>query len=333
MGCGAQAHSTHPAKALADDSSPPPPTEPSSLPPVVAENRTFVTIDGVPRYRIGPGDVLDILLTREVVQDRVPAAVRPNGKVIIGFFEATVEGLTTEQAEKEIERVLAPTHKQLIVQVMVKDYASKTVSVLGAVNKLGAFPLKGRTNLLDLLAEAGGPTAHADLQAIRLLRLDGESYTINLFRLVSEGRRFRDLIVDAGDVVFVPSRAPDEERKVFLLGEVKSPGAYPLTPNLRISQALALAGGPTGSAVLESIRVIRGDLRSPQLVDVYVNRRGKAQDRSEDIVLQANDLVVIPRSRIGDWNAFLANIRPTLEVLTLPLQPVAQYLLFRDLLK
>lgn len=335
-GCAAKAQPIHPAIVPSAASSPAPPAEaaePLLLPPAVGENRTFVTIDGVARYRIGPGDVLDILLTRELAQDRVSAAVRTNGKVSIGFFEATVAGLTTDQAEREIQRVLAPTHRQLIVQVMIKEYASKTVSVLGEVQKLGVFPLKGKTNLMDLLAEAGGPTGNADLRAIRLLRLDGESYTINLFRLVSEGQRFRDLILDAGDVVFVPSRTPGEERKVFVLGEVKSPGAYPFTPNLRLSHVLAMAGGPTGSAALESARVIRGDLRNPQIVDVDVTSLIKAQDRSQDIMLQTNDLVVMPRDRIGDWNAFLAQLRPTLDFLSLPLQPVSQYLLLRELIK
>jgi len=335
-GCATQPYPIHPAIVRAAPSSPPPSAEAAELvllPPAVTENRTFVTIEGVARYRIGPGDVLDILLTRELAQDRVSAAVRANGRVIIGFFEATVAGLTTDQAEREIHRVLAPTHKQLTVQVMIKEYASKTVSVLGEVHKLGLFPLKGKTNLVDLLAEAGGTTGNADLRAIRLLRLDGESYTINLFRLVSEGKRFRDLILDAGDVVFVPTRTPGEEKKVFVLGEVKSPGAFPLTPNLRLSHVLAMAGGPTGSAALESARVIRGDLRSPQIMDVDVSSVIKARDRSQDIMLQTNDLVVVPRDRIGDWNAFLAQLRPTLEFIALPLQPFSQYLLIRELVK
>jgi protein involved in polysaccharide export with SLBB domain len=120
---------------------------------------------------------------------------------------------------------------------------------------------------------------------------------------------------------------------VFVLGEVKSPGAYPFTPNLRVAQVLAMAGGPTPSAVLESARVIRGDLRSAQIVDVYTSGLGVAPEQSQDLVLQAHDLIVVPRSRIGDWNAFLGQLRPTLDFLTLPLQPFSQYLLLRELFK
>jgi len=335
-GCAAQGPPTHPAAALAPVGSPPPDTEaaePSPLPAVVEENQTFVTIEGVARYKIGPGDVLEVLLTKELAQDRLSVTVRANGKVTLGFAEATVAGLTTEQAASEIQRMLAPTHKELTVEVTVKEYKSKVISVLGEVAKDGRYPLQGKTNLLDLLAEAGGPTSAADLSAVRLLRQDGQSYTINLFRLVSEGRRFRELILDAGDRVFVPTRSPAEEKKVFLLGEVRNPGAYPFTPNMRLSQALALAGGPKETAVLDSARVIRGNLRNPQVVEVDFNGVIKRRDLSQDVPLESNDLIVVPRSAIGNWNAFLAQIRPTLEFLSLPLQPFTQYLLIRELIK
>lgn len=336
-GCASESFPLHPAVAPAGptaQSSAPEPAEPMVLPPAVDENRAFLTLDGVARYRIGPGDILDIVLTRELALDKMSAVVKTSGKVSIGFFEAAVGGLTTEQAEREIQRVLAPTHRQLTVEVTIKTYASKTVSVLGEVQRLGVFPLKGRTNLVDLLAEAGGVTATADPRAIRLLRKDGQSYTINLFRLVSEEQRFREVILDAGDVVFVPRRAPDEQLKVFVLGEVRTPGVYPFTPNIRVSQALAMAGGPTHSAVLESVRVVRGDLRNnPQIVEVYAGSFAGSPDRSQDIVLQSNDLIVIPRSRIGDWNAFLAQLRPTLEFVSLPFTSVTNYFILKDLLK
>lgn len=335
-GCGAHPPPIHPAVVPSTASAFRPPSEaaePARHPPVVAENQTFVTIDGVPRYKIGPGDVLEVLLIRELARDQLSVTVRESGKVTVELFEAAVAGLTSDQAAREIQRVLAPASKQLTVEVAVKEYRSKTVSVLGEVDKDGHFPLKGKTTLLDLLAEAGGPTPNADLQVVRLLRRDGESYTINFFRLVSEGRRLRELILDAGDVVFVPSRRPDTEEKVFVLGEVRSPGAYPFIPNMRLSQALAVAGGTTETAVLESARVIRGGVHNPQVVEVDVKSVIQGRDQSQDLTLETNDLILVPRSRIGNWNAFLAKLQPTLQFLTLPLQSVSQFLLIRELVR
>ncbi len=306
-------------KALsAQPGSPPGPGE-GSLPPAVVENQTFVTVGGVPQYKIGPGDVLEVLLTRGLTQEKQTVTVKANGMVTVAFFEAKVGGLTTEKAQEEIRRTLSPFYKDLSVEVLVKEYHSKKVTILGAVGgKGGTFPLKGRTTLLDLLAEAGGPASNAALDRVRLLRPDGSSFTVNLFRFLAEEPRLPDLVLDAGDVVFIPARGPAEEPKVFVLGEVRNPGAFPLIPKMRLSQALALAGGPTDTAILKEARVIRGGMSNPQVVEVDFQKVLQGDPR-QDLPLETNDLIVLPRSAIGNWNAFIAKIRPTLEVLTLPL--------------
>jgi polysaccharide export outer membrane protein len=326
--CAWQTAAPRPASS-APAAAPPAEEAPLVLPPVVQENEAFVTVEGVAWYRIGAADVLDVVLTKELAQDRVLAEVKPNGQVTLGFFEVKVAGMTTDQAGREIHRVLAPSYRQLHVEVSVKEFRSKIVSVLGEVKRDGRFFLKGKTSLLDLIAEAGGPEQLADLRAVRLLRRDGRVYHIDLLRLVADVR-LRDLVMDTGDVLFVPSR---EEVKVFLLGDVERPGAYPFLPNMRLSQALALAGGAKETAVLESARVIRGDLRNPTVIQVDFRKALGKNGEYEDFALERNDLIVIPRSRIGDWNAFLAKVRPSIEVMTLPLAPLTQYYLLKDLVK
>ncbi len=307
------------------------PRPPSILEPV-SENLTFTTVEGVPRYKIGPDDVLDVLLTTGAAQEKQTVVVRPNGTVTVAFLEARVGGLTPEQAAAEIRRVLAQFFRQVSIEVLVKEYASKKVSVLGAVSgRVGSFALRGRTTLLDLLAEAGGPAPNADLERVRVVRRDGPAVTVNLLRLLEEPVA-QSIVLDAGDVVFVPplgvalpigaageSVFVRDERKVFVLGEVRTPGVFPLMPNMRLSQALALAGGPTDVAVLESARIIRGGVNNPQVVEADFRKLLEEGDQLQDLPLQQSDLIVLPRSGIGNWNAFIAKIRPTLEVLTLPL--------------
>ena len=300
-----------------------------TLPPVVQENESFVTIDGVAWYRIGPADVLDVVLTKELAQDRHATEVKSNGKVTLGFFEVSVAGLTTEQAGHEIHRILAPSYRELHVEVSVKEYRSRIVAVVGGAKKDGRFALRGKTSLMDVIAEAGGPDPQADLRAVRLLRRDGRVYTIDLLRLVSD-TQMRELTVDAGDVLFMSSR---EDVRVFLLGDVERPGAYPYIPNMRLTQALALAGGAKETAAIESARVIRGDLRNPQVLQVDFRKALGGQADTQDFALERNDLIVVPRSRIGDWNAFIAKLRPTIEALSLAASPFTQYLLLKELVK
>lgn len=316
---------------------PPSATVPAG-PPVlqpVRENNTFVIQEGVPRYKIGPGDVVEILLKRGVTEEKHTASVKASGIVPVAFLEVKVTGLTTEQAAEEIRRVLAPFYRQMAVEVLVREHNSKKVTVLGALGS-GAggliLPLKGRRTLLQLLAEAGGPSPMADLERVRVIRPEGPPVTVNLFRLLEEPIADA-FVVDTDEVVFVPTRTPPAERKVFVLGEVRSPGAFALLPNMRLSQALALAGGTTDVAVLESARIVRGGLSNSQIVQADFRRVLEHGDRSQDLVVQADDVIVLPRSAIGNWNAYLAKIRPTMEFLMAPLQAFTQGLLLRELLR
>ena len=68
-------------------------------------------------------------------------------------------------------------------------------------------------------------------------------------------------------------------------------------------------------AVLDDVRVIRGDARKPEVIPVDIQRLFQYGDRSQDIVLKDNDIVFVPRQRIADWNSFLTKINPTLQLL------------------
>lgn len=319
-----------PAAAPPPSVAQPPPAAPAPEAPQlepVTENRTFVTIEGVPRYKLGAGDVLDVLVTTGLAQERQTVAVKPSGRVNVALVEAQVSGLTAEQAAEELQRPLARLYKQVSVEVLVKEYNSKRVTVWGAVAaRAGSVPLKGKMTLLDLLVETGGPAPDADLERVRLVRQDAPPLTLNLLRVLAEPTA-QAFALDAGDVVFVPSRgvlpgmpgAFDARERIFIFGEVRNPGAFPYAPAMRLSHALAMAGGPTDIAVLESARVIRGGVGNPQIVEADFRKLIQEGDLREDLPLLPTDLVVLPRSGIGDWNAFLAKIRPTVEILTYPL--------------
>ena len=327
------ASTTPPAPSTALATASTPAAEPPRLPAPVEENDTFVMRDGRPTYKIGPGDALNVVLTKDLAQDRVAVEVTSGGRVTIDFAEIAVAGLTAEQAAAAIRQTLAPTHRVLGVSVTVKEYRSKVVSVLGEVTNTTQVPLRGRTTLLDLLVTAGGLRPQADLHQVRLLRRDGQIYTLDLLRLVSDGDRVRDLVLDAGDVVFVPAKRGEESR-VFLIGEVTNPGAFVITPGMRLSHALALAGGPKETALLDNARVIRGNQQQQlQVMTVDFERALSGHDPAQDIALASNDIIVVPRTRIGNWNAFLAKIRPTIEFASLPLTAFSQYLLIKELLK
>lgn len=303
------------------------------VPPPVSENRTFVTVDGVTQYRIGPGDLLEVFITKGPTQDKLQALVRANGRISVSFAEVNVDGLTADQAAEEIARKLSVYFVNPQVDVQVKEFNSKKVSVLGAIGAaprggVGTVPLTGRTTLLEVIARAGGLAPTASLERVRVTRESGKAYTVNMFRYIEEGDLSQDFIMDAGDVVFVPERVPGEERRVYLLGEVKTPGPVPFFPTLTLGQLMAQVGGWNDGALFEEARIIRGDPKSPEIIAIDLGRLVLDGDRRIDQLLRPNDVVFIPRTRIANWNAFLAQLRPTLEFIVLGAQP---YIIYRTI--
>lgn len=124
-------------------------------------------------------------------------------------------------------------------------------------------------------------------------------------------------------VLLIKQKTVTTQQKVLVLGEVKKPGVYPLDPGLTVLQAIIGADGYNETAVLEDVRVIRGDLSKPVLLSINVERLLKQGDLTQNLRLQNNDIVYIPRQKIGDWNAFIAKVTPTLQVLIgLPINAV-----------
>jgi len=131
------------------------------------------------------------------------------------------------------------------------------------------------------------------------------------------------------------------KQRVFLLGGGTGPpgtGAFLTTGAAKMAELdrkttvgqLIAQVGFNDLAVLDDVRVIRGDARKPEVIPVDLQRFFQYGDRSQDIVLKDNDIVFVPRQRIGDWNALLAKINQTL-ILLLGTQTMSPEVLTRFL--
>ena len=106
-------------------------------------------------------------------------------------------------------------------------------------------------------------------------------------------------------------------KKVIVLGEVKSPGVYRATGKNTILEVIALAGGPTEDAVLRSVILVRGDLMQPEARRVNLAKVIKKGDLAENISVQPEDIVYVPRKFIANVNYFLRQLTPVLQAGTL----------------
>jgi polysaccharide export outer membrane protein len=98
--------------------------------------------------------------------------------------------------------------------------------------------------------------------------------------------------------------------KVFVLGEVVRPGVYLADGNIKVIEAILLAYGPTKDAKKQNVLLIRGGIKNekPELIVIDFEKAVEEGDTSQNIVVQAGDIVYMPRSVIGDVKNFFANI-------------------------
>jgi polysaccharide export outer membrane protein len=102
---------------------------------------------------------------------------------------------------------------------------------------------------------------------------------------------------------------------VYLLGEVKNPGAYDFAKGQSLVSLLAVAGGPTKDAKMRNVLVIRGDYNNnPTVIVSDASRMLRRGDLSENVTLQSGDIIYVPSKIVSDVNYYLMEIKPILDI-------------------
>lgn len=290
------------------------PTNPDNLP--------FKVLNGFPEYRVGPGDILEITTVEAGVRNQESARILPDGTVSFSVLNnIPVADLSLSEVARKLTAELGRYVRLPQVKVLVQEYLSKTASVLGAINIQtatlagartgpGVYPLKGRITALDLILEAGGPTADARLDQVRLIRAN-RTFIIDLQRAITAGDNSQNPIMEHGDVMQVTS-ITQADRRVAVLGEVSIPGVFNLSSKANMLEAIAASRGFTQDAAANRIRVIRTkDPINPEIFTVSAERI-LAGDLSQNLALSDGDIIVVPRDYLADLNDLLGVLQPIL---------------------
>lgn len=217
-------------------------------------------------YRIGVQDVLEIsLFNQPELSGRY--TVETDGAFSFPLIgRVTAAGRTVEQLEETLQtRLLDGYFRNPRVTVAVAEYRSQRVFVVGEVRSPGAYPLAAETSLIEILALAGlTPTASGAAVVVRAggrtpVGNGGEprpadnadTIRVNL-RDLEGGDLSRNVLLRDGDTVFVP-----RAEVVYIFGEVREPGSYPIQEGMTVLQALSLAGGSTEFAALNRLTIMR----------------------------------------------------------------------------
>jgi polysaccharide export outer membrane protein len=249
---------------------------------------TSVTDD----YRIGPGDLLEIKVYEAA---DLSAVVRVNSRGIVTYpllGEVELGTLTVQEAEEKLRELLGAKYvKDPHVSVFIREYRSKHVAVVGAVNKPGNYELLNRGRLLEALALAGGLADNAGNVVYVTRHGTDKQIEVDLNELLVKGNTQLNLPVQMGDTIFVP-----EAGVFYVNGAVYRPGQYPLKDAVTVSRAVEMAGGlRTGAkSNLKLLRFQENGERQIITVDLKAIERGE----QKDIALRDKDVVFVDQNAI-----------------------------------
>lgn len=293
--------------------------QPSGAAAIPATAPSASSVSGVPsgatsdeRYRIGPGDLLDIRVFKRAELSRDSVRVDARGMIRMPLIKNEIQAAcrTESELENEIEKGYQKYLLEPQVSVFVKEFQSQPVAVLGAVKTPGRFLLQRRLRLLDLLSFVGGASDQAG-RSIQVVHANQPSICETPAQENAEVRTATGLVfyqlsetlqgspqanpyVQPGDIITIP---PAEQ--VLIVGNVLKPSAIPLKEPITLTRAIALAGGTLPDTKSERIRIVRQTQGSTATTDIYANLKEINKRQAEDIVLQPNDIIEVPKASGG----------------------------------
>lgn len=242
-------------------------------------------------YILRPGDTIAITVW-DTPEYTVPLVeVRPDGKVTHPFAgEVPAAGRTATQLADDIRKALLKEIRDPLVSVMVVGFKQDWLFVTGAVRAPGAFPIKEELTIQQALAWAGGPAPEADLARVAVIDRAGKHAELDLSPDRTDGPDPRETKLGLGCTVIVPERLPEN---VAVLGAVTAPGIFqiPINQRLRVSDAVALAGGFTELADPEAASFVRSGAETSK-VDLTAILHDLDSPANTD--LQHGDAIIVP---------------------------------------
>jgi polysaccharide export outer membrane protein len=158
-------------------------------------------------YYIGPGDILEISVWKDPNLSR-QLVVPPDGIISFPLIEAIdVTHLTVQELKKIVTQKLSEFVPEATVTVMLIEINSLKAYVIGKVERPGEFPINMNTNVMQVLAMAGGLNAFASRSSIKILRHNKNKIIKIPFDYgdVEKGKNLeQNIVLMAGDVVVVP---------------------------------------------------------------------------------------------------------------------------------
>jgi polysaccharide export outer membrane protein len=218
--------------------------------------------------------------------------VGAQGEIVLPYVGVVkLAGMTPDEASLYLEKELKDKGILVDPQVTVAlvDSPTRVITVVGEVQKPAPVPAFGQLRLLDVISACGGftPLASHDIT----VRRPGDPNPLTVI-LGSDPKSTDEANIPlmAGDTVIVPKVG-----NVFVVGQVKTPSAIPLSSNMPVTvmRAIAMAGGLNFGAALSKVVIIR---RTPddEHVEIQMDLKKVMDGKQKDVALASDDVLLVP---------------------------------------
>jgi polysaccharide export outer membrane protein len=220
-----------------------------------------------------------------------------------------VAGQTVEQVEAALVDRLKEYLKNPSVTVMVAEYKSQPISVLGQVQTPGVHQLQGRKSLLEVISVVGGlkPEAGHQIKITRKIeygaiplptaKTDGTGQfsvaEVSVKRILNAQSPEENIQIQPFDVISVP-----KAELVYVVGNVKRSGGFVLGDREKITalQALSMAEGFDKDASSNAAKILRKPANGGEREEIVVALGDILKGRKEDVPMEPDDILFVPSS-------------------------------------
>ena len=236
-------------------------------------NLTFAPSMNIPtpeNYRLGPGDevIIDIWGTNQAT---IRQTISPEGTINVQDIGlVNLNGMTVKEADSYMRRMLGRIYSVYgddaasEIKLTLGDIRTIQVNLMGEVAVPGTYYVSSFSNIYHALYRAGGVSDLGSLREIRLMRKGKNIATFDIYEFILNGKSFEDVTLQEGDIVIVPAY----KSLVNISGNIKRPMYYEMKENETIANLLDYAGGFSGNAYKDNIRLIRQNGREYKVFTV-----------------------------------------------------------------
>ena len=255
------------------------------------------------RYRIGFQDQLEIQVFNH---PNLTQRVNVNSNGTINLFRLQEPLVAVCKTEEELSNDVAAAYEKDYlrnpqVRVIATEQRSRAFAVIGAVEKPGQYMISRRVRLLELIAQAGGPSKEAGTRV--LVARQGSTSNCKMGEApgaVSEditlmGYRLKDILEAKENVVMRPGDIVSvmDADIVYVYGNVNKQGQVQIKEPLTLTQALASAEGLKSASDKSNIRILRQRQGSSERDELVFDLNKINKREVADPFLEPNDVVAV----------------------------------------